>query len=253
MPHDSGLFSVVIPTLNLRSDFLLEALKSLERQTLRPRELIIVNNGHGSVDLPETDLSVVVVRTVLRAGPAQSRNLGCTLASSEYVVFLDDDDLLAESYLELMAVRIRSENLDCIIGRLDQLIGDSVVPFKNAEGLLTKQGILTKNPGITGSSIVVRRESFINVGGFDVFLRSGEDKALVLEMIDQGFEVVAAPECQAIARQHHGGRITDSLELAQGMLTFYSRYRRQMNLYQRIYSFLRIVKVYLRTLVLTAR
>ena len=42
--------SVVIPTLNNRSQFLNEALNSIKNQTYKPLEIIIVNNGNSDLE-----------------------------------------------------------------------------------------------------------------------------------------------------------------------------------------------------------
>lgn len=229
VPDETSLFSVVIPTLNSRPAFLSQCLESVLQQTLQPSEVIVVNNGVGGINFPQRIIPIRIIDTVFKAGVAQARNIGCTLSKSAYVVFLDDDDLLSVDYLELMAVRIRAEAPDCLVGRLDQLVGGEVLPYKNAHGALRKDIILLRNPGITGSSVVVRKEAFLRVGGYDAGLSTGEDKALILEMIRHKFVVTSAPECQAIIRQHTGQRQTSASNLGKGIVSFYRRYQHEMN------------------------
>jgi len=179
---------------------------------------------------------------VFKAGVAQARNIGCTLAKSPYVVFLDDDDLLSADYLELMAVRIRAEGPDCLVSRLDQLVGGEILPFKNAYGALRKSVILVKNPGITGSSVVIKKEAFLAAGGYDPALLTGQDKALVLEMMRHQFLVVSVPECQSIIRQHAGQRQTSASNLAKGILSFYGRYKHEMNWRQKAHNLFKVAR-----------
>lgn len=240
--NESSLFSVVIPTLNSRPAFLSECLESVMGQTLQPSEVIIVNNGNAGVDFVSGPVPVRVVDTVFKAGVAQARNIGCTMSKTPYVAFLDDDDLLSRDYLELMSVRILAEGPDCLVGRLDQLVGGEVLPYKNAHGALRESVILVRNPGITGSSVVIKKEAFLVAGGYDPTLLTGQDKALVFEMMRRGFLVTSAPECQAIIRQHSGERQTSASRLSRGVLSFYRRYNREMSLVQKLYNLAKIAR-----------
>jgi glycosyltransferase involved in cell wall biosynthesis len=243
LPSDNPLISVVIPTLNTRKAYLDEALACVQGQSLQPWEVVIVNNGHGDVDLPDTTLPVRVINTVYRAGAAQARNLGVSLAKTVYVAFLDDDDLWATDYLEGMVRRIKVEEPDCLIARLDQLVDGRILPFKNAHGLLKKDVILLRNPGITGSPVVVKKDAFLKAGGYNPKLPPSEDKALILEFLRQELHVVTVPECQAILRQHgKGGRLTESRNMAEGIYQFYRLYKEEMNLYQKAFNLFKIHK-----------
>lgn len=235
--------SVVIPTINTRPKLLLEAMKAIERQSYRPLEVIIVNNGIDSVALPESKLDIKVVQIIYRAGASQARNFGAVLAFGEYIAFLDDDDLWAADYLEIMAGQIEEHSPDCLIGRVDQLVDGKVIPYKNSEGLLNKDVIFLKNPGMTGSSVVVRKTAFFAVGGYNVRFPTSEDKALVLELLRQGLSVVTVPECQVIFRQHGmHGRLTDSITMGEGIYQFYRHYKKEMNLYQKAFNLFKIHK-----------
>lgn len=241
VPNESSFFSVVIPTTNSRPAFLSQCLESVLQQTLQPSEVIIVNNGAAGVNFTQSTIPIRIIDTVFKAGVAQARNIGCTLSKSPYVVFLDDDDLLSADYLELMAVRIRAENPDCLVARLDQLVGEKVIPYKNAQGALHKDIILLRNPGITGSSVVVKKEAFFRSGGYDPGLPPSEDKALILEMIRHKFLVISAPECRAIIRQHTEERLTGPSGLSKGNLAFYRRYQHEMSWWQRAYNLYKVV------------
>ena len=182
-------------------------------------------------------------KIVYRAGAAQARNFGVSLAKTDYVAFLDDDDLWSKDYLQGMMRYIKSTSPDCIIARLDQLIEGRVLPYKNAHGHLNKDVLLVKNPGTTDSTMVVKKNSFLKLGGCNVRLPTGYDKALALEFVLQKYKVVAAPDCQAILRQHNkGDRLSGALTMAEGIFQFYKYYKKEMNLNQRIFNLLKVYK-----------
>lgn len=242
MHNDHSLFTVVIPTLNVRPEFLAECLESIAKQSLLPTEIIIVNNGESGVEVAEGAVTTRIIDTVFRAGVAQARNIGATVATTPYVAFLDDDDLWAPDYLELMARHIEAQNPDCLVARLDQLVGENVLPFKNAHGSLSKSEILVRNPGVTGSSVVARRTTFLMVGGYHPGLPTGQDKAIILEMIRAHAFIITAQDCQAIFRHHAGERQSDDARLARGIFAFYQMYKREMSLRQKAKNLAKVAR-----------
>lgn len=115
MPDRSLDVSFVIPTHD-RTDLLVETVESVLRQTQRPREIIIVDNG------PHNRAAAALARfgdTVRLAKSTPNikqtaRNVGMKLAVSTWVATLDDDDLLAPDYLAEMARPIRDGRADII-------------------------------------------------------------------------------------------------------------------------------------------
>lgn len=227
----------------MRSKYLDETICCIAAQTYLPNEIIVVNNGIGKVHLSDCGLSIKHIQTVYRAGVAQARNIGATAAVSDYVAFIDDDDLWSPDYLEIMTEKIGEDNPDALIARLDQLVDGRMSTFKNAHGLIQKEYILKKNPGITGSTVVVRKQAFLTVGGYNPQLTTGEDKALILEFICRGLKVITVPECQAIMRQHRcQDRLTSSASMAEGLEQFYRLYKKQMNFNQMAVNLLKMNK-----------
>lgn len=97
--------SVVIPTRN-RPENLKTCLLKISRQTDLPEEVIIVDDGNQCLDqtkiraiLPDS-VPLTVTESEGPASTSTARNTGAELASSQVVLFLDDDVLLAESYIE---------------------------------------------------------------------------------------------------------------------------------------------------------
>jgi len=49
-------------------------------------------------------------------GVAKTRNFGISLATAEYVMFIDCDDWIENDYLEKFVTEIETKNLDMVIG-----------------------------------------------------------------------------------------------------------------------------------------
>jgi len=100
------IISVIIPTYN-SEHFIIETLRSVEGQTVLPREVIIVDDGSsdGTVKVVTdyakgSKLSIRVLRNNRRKGPSGTRNFGVLSATSEFIAFLDQDDLWLPGHLE---------------------------------------------------------------------------------------------------------------------------------------------------------
>src|ERR1035438_4421395 len=102
--------SVVIPAYNAAS-FLPRCLKSVFAQTLKPEEVIVVDDGSSdnSAALAE-ELGAKVIRCQ-NGGPAAARNAGIHSTSSDWIAFLDADDMWAPKKLERQVVLIRPETV----------------------------------------------------------------------------------------------------------------------------------------------
>ena len=98
------LLSLIIPVYNVEI-FIEKALTSVENQTMKNFEVIIVNDG-------STDKSLEVIQSFIKkhnhfhlinqknSGLSAARNNGLKRARGDYVVFMDSDDFIEPTYLE---------------------------------------------------------------------------------------------------------------------------------------------------------
>lgn len=234
--------SCVIPACG-RTGLLLEAVTSVLRQTFQACEIIIVNNGESGIDLPGEILKRAAVYNIVpRAGASQARNFGASLARGEYLAFLDDDDLWGPAYLENAAMAAAGGAL-CIVSRLDKMVNGRVRRYKDAGDNLTVKNLLTHNPGVTGSNIVIAKKLFFNVRGFDAKLSISEDKSLLIELLKRGVKIKTLSSNQAIYREHNGNFFgTNPAELAGGIYCFTKKYSRLMGPKEYLFNWLKIYK-----------
>ena len=98
--------SVIIPTYN-RAGLLKEAVQSVLSQTHPSHEIIIIDNGSDEVhkdkiaDISRISPGIVTYYFPSNKGAAAARNFGIGKASGDYILFLDDDDLIHPRMLEL--------------------------------------------------------------------------------------------------------------------------------------------------------
>ena len=93
---------------------------------------------------------------------------GAAVATGELLAFLDDDDEWLPSYLA-EAVRVfTSRELDVMGADLLCQFDDGVDrPSKTAPDRLLTELFLTRNPGLGGSNVILKRALYREVEGFD--------------------------------------------------------------------------------------
>ena len=101
------LISIIIPVYNVE-DYLHYAIESLEKQTYKNFEIILVNDGSTDdsgklCDEYSEKYSNVRVFHKDNGGLSDARNFGVQQAKGEFITFLDPDDYLEVYSLELLA------------------------------------------------------------------------------------------------------------------------------------------------------
>ena len=100
MARNKIKFSVIIPTYN-REKFLVSSLQSARDALPQGGEIIVVNDGaplSNKTRLEVAKLAGKVIMTSGSLGAGAARNLGATQARGKWLLFLDDDDLIAKNY-----------------------------------------------------------------------------------------------------------------------------------------------------------
>jgi glycosyltransferase involved in cell wall biosynthesis len=86
--------TVVVPHYN-RPERVREALLSIHAQTVKPSEIILVDDNsspENRAKLEELSSLATIISTPRNLGPVGARNLGAQKAKGEWLAFLDDDD-----------------------------------------------------------------------------------------------------------------------------------------------------------------
>ncbi|HEV8417024.1 MAG TPA: glycosyltransferase [Bryobacteraceae bacterium] len=158
-----ALVTVVIPAYNAERH-IAEALEGVLRQTYRPVEIVVVDDG-------STDATAETVRrfgprvrfaTQANAGAGAARNRGVAMATGRYIAFLDADDWWPPEKLARQ-VEILEQNPGCdlVFGQVQQFVHGG----KDLGG---------PEPGILPGTLLARREAFQRVGPLAEDLKLGE-------------------------------------------------------------------------------
>jgi len=179
-------FSVIIPTYN-RYKCLKRAIDSVLNQTFQDYELIIIDDGStDETHLIESEYGRrLIYRKQGNAGVSRARNNGILVSSSQYISFLDSDDIWLPHKLESQYNYIK-KNPDILIHQTDEIWirdGQRVNPrlkHKKKEGdiFIDSLNLCLISP----SSVVIHRDIFDRRGFFDENLPVCEDYDLWLRI-----------------------------------------------------------------------
>ena len=119
--------SILIPLYN-QERYFKDCMRSIEAQTYKNLEVIIVNDGSTdrspkmAKDWAARDSRVKVVDKK-NEGLAYARRDGYLAATGKFVTFLDSDDMLAPRAVELLLTTLLEKDVDLVMGLYDKKLG----------------------------------------------------------------------------------------------------------------------------------
>lgn len=185
------LISVVMPLYN-KADLVLEAIASVQAQTVSAWELLVVDDGstdNGPQQAREVARSDPRVRVLAQAnqGVSAARNAGVGAASADIVAFLDADDVWQPRFLEaILALQSRYPTSRWWATGYEIRVADATprsnrllrLPAQFDAGVISNyfEVAATSDPPVWTSATAVDRQALLALtGGFPVGVRSGED------------------------------------------------------------------------------
>ena len=185
---NSTKVGVIIPTYD-RAHLIGETLASVLAQTFADYEIIVVDDG--SDDDTERCLAPfrdrLTYRRIEHGGASAARNAGLEIACSQYIAFLDSDDLWEPRFLECMSAVLDSAPragfvyCDYATFGAQGLVQAAYLPARHKlRGKLFAH--LLETDFISTGALMIRRECLDHVGGFDTTLEITHDWDLWLRL-----------------------------------------------------------------------
>jgi glycosyltransferase involved in cell wall biosynthesis len=223
--------SVIIPTFN-RAGYIGDALRSVLSQTYKNLEVIVVDDG--STDDTERIIGTISdsrlhYKRQIKSGRSRARNRALSLARGEYIAFLDSDDLYLPGKIELQvayldthpAVKMIYTSAYCIDA------GGELLEEKyeaTVSGMIYEKIAFFVPVTITLPTVMVRKEIFCHVGGFDEDMDRFEDTDM-WRRVSRYSRIDAVPEYTCKLRTHAGNSLMnqDPVEIASALEYYASK------------------------------
>jgi glycosyltransferase involved in cell wall biosynthesis len=190
--------SVIIPFYN-REQFIEDAVQSVLSQTLRPLEIIIVNDCSREssrryldrfkdecriIDLPEN------------VGLAGARNAGIREAHGQFIALLDDDDIWLPEKLAVqrayMGEHPACPAVTCWVTAFFRDKPDDLWVQFGPQPIQLSQA-LNEWYWAVPSTLMIRADSLRAVGGFDPRFRECEDRDFMIRFCAAGYSIQGIP------------------------------------------------------------
>jgi len=165
------LVSVMIGVYN-GAPYLSEAIESVQAQTYRPYELIVVDDGSddGSGEIARGFDEVQYIRQP-RGGNGAARNRAVEAASGDFFAFLDADDRFVADKLERQMTALDGDpDLDMVFGHVREFVSPEL---SEEERRGIRPPAPTPQPWTAPNLMLIHRASFERVGGFSTSFRVG--------------------------------------------------------------------------------
>jgi glycosyltransferase involved in cell wall biosynthesis len=204
--------SVVVPCFRCAAT-IGDAVASIAAQTLRPAEVLLVEDGSGDdtvatlhrvAALFGTDWVRVIVLPANK-GPSRARNTGWQQARQPYIAFLDADDSWGPSKLELQMAALQADPAIVLIAHrmLVRPRGTAVPALRPPVGvrIIGRRTLLLRNPFPT-TSVILRRDLPFR---FDEDFWRSEDYLLWSQIVFSGYRCARIDQVLAISNQRERG------------------------------------------------
>ncbi|WP_290902364.1 glycosyltransferase family A protein [Aquabacterium sp.] len=224
--------TVIIPAYNA-APYIGETIEHVLGQTLPDIEVIVVDDGSSdqTADVVALYPSVRYIRKV-NGGVSSARNVGARQARARWISFVDADDLwhpqMLASMLELMLQHPTAamglsgstslqdrRDLSSPIQRID-----GALPFR----FLSDFREVFRFPYLGMSSVIVERDRFLALGGFNENLRRAEDVDLFLRLLYNSPGYVRLMYPAVHIRTVDGSLSSDSIAGYVQLLDVYQRF-----------------------------
>ncbi|MBY5363143.1 glycosyltransferase family 2 protein [Rhizobium leguminosarum] len=223
--------AVVIPAYNAR-EYLAQTLQSVVDQTHKALEIIIVDDG--STDetasicrrFAASDSRIRILSTENR-GVAAARNTGIQASKSDYIAFLDADDLWHSTYIQRMLSALQPlPDAWGAVYALHRFIDTEGCCTKSGSSLNARDSILNRHLVFrfvgNGSGFMVRRAVVDKIGGYDSsYARKGiggcEDFDFELRTAEH-FKIETVPLGLVGYRSHSAAMSSDRSRMARSLL-----------------------------------
>ncbi|NEQ54987.1 MAG: glycosyltransferase, partial [Leptolyngbya sp. SIO3F4] len=225
------IISVIIPAYNSAKTIQV-SIDSVLSQTFSDFELIVIDDG-------STDKTLELVKSIKdprlklfsfeNAGAATARNRGIANAKSDFIAFLDADDVwLPEKLVDQLAAFEHDPSAGLVYSWSDYInangdflcVGKRVITSGNTEDTYAK--LLVSNFLENGSTPLVRMDVLKDIGGFDESLKSSQDLDLYLKIATK-YRFVTVPKVQVKYRVTPGSITSKTAENEKRQLEFINK------------------------------
>ena len=216
MNRDDMNFSVLMPVYyKEKAEYFSVALDSVLNQTLKPNEILIIEDGKLGEDLEKIIVNaeqhnpelIRVIRLEKNIGIGYVRTLGIKECKNEYVAFMDSDDIAVPERFEKQ-MKFLKDNADI------DMVGSWVTEFDGEPDNIYSKRVLPTKPNdvykfakfrmpVNNNTIIFKKSPVIEVGSYQI-ATGFEDYEVCGKLLNKGYKIANIPEFLVNMRAGHG-------------------------------------------------
>ena len=240
-------FSVIIPTFNRERELKI-ALNSVFEQTENDYEIIIIDDhsDDNTIDWLRTlkDPRIKVLMNHQKKGAASARNIGVEASKGRWIAFLDSDDWWRPNKLEVVKKSIE-ENPNSNVFYSASIFHKGTTQTSHPKRILQNDKDISLFSGkfnFVGAlpSVVMSREIFDKVGGFDANFPARQDMDMYIRLSKIGKFHFINEELVEVSLDSENRISNNPINRLNGWLKFYKKHKKSFSYSDKIYQQKRI-------------
>ena len=222
---DSSI-AVIVPVYNVER-YLDETLISIKNQISKPNEIIIIDDGSTDnsfeiIKKYSTDSIHQIIRTK-NNGLGQTRNLGLSIAKSEYIYFCDADDLINEDLiLRFRSILKKYNKPDIILFSGENISENKSIRepnlkfsingnYKRGSGLISE--LVKRNEALPQAGRYITKSSLWSKNNIKYPSSTfGEDEAVFFPLLALSESTIVLSEIYLRYRNNREGSLTNTMQ-----------------------------------------
>ena len=201
--------SIIIPVKEV-NDYIRQAMEHYARMDYNDFEILIFPDHASDEEFPKT--RIIPSGEV---GPADKRDMALQYAEGEIFAFIDDDAYPREDWLINAVKYFENPDVGAVGGPAVTASEDDIwqqASGKIYESFLCSGGYVYRYlpkeerevDDLPSVNLIVRRDVFEKVGGYDSNYYPGEDTKLCLDIVESGMKIIYSPD---VLVYHHRRRV----------------------------------------------
>lgn len=226
------LLSIIIPTYN-RPQLLLRAVNSALAQTIEDFEVIVVDDcSSHPIKLPEHP-RLKIVQLTENKGVSVCRNIGAKAAKGDWISYLDDDDELLPNMAQISLKALKNTTLPKpvallsgieVIDRKGKIIQTRIPPTLPRGSHFGLEEIKPSQSFLSKQTLVVEKEVFLSIGGFDESFTSRETTELFLRL-NQVCSILGISQVTYRLIKHQGFHLSKDIRRQINLIRLVKKHR----------------------------
>ncbi len=212
--NGDSLVSVIIPTYK-RPITLIRALNSVLKQTYSNVEVIVVDDNNPQTEdrlltenkmlLYKNNTRVHYIKHSHNRGGSAARNTGARSSKGKYIAFLDDDDEFLPNKIKSQVRTLEEKDEEwavCYSRYYSKKKNEKPLESReHKEGYLYLDALSQKISLAAGSNLLIKRNAFENVGGFDETFIRNQDHEILTKLLKK-YKIAYSAEPGLIVHVH---------------------------------------------------